>query len=223
MNGMTGPGAINLKPNKPNTGLSIGSALLKGIAFLAPIAGAIIGSVIPGAGTLVGGMYNLEEALAALRGCRGVSPLPVIVSMTFQAGPDGFATLAGNLPVPCLRALREQGAAAVGVNCSLDAAGMLPLVKELRAAVEAPLLIQPNGGQPEIRAGRLIYAETPEHFAEMLVSLAGLGVNHLGGCCGIGPAHIAAACRRLGECGWLGDLKCRLAVKSMLALGHRGD
>jgi len=69
-NPMLGTGAINLQPAKPKVGLSIGSALLKGIAFLAPIAGAIIGSVIPGAGTIVGGMIGsaIGSAVGGLAG-----------------------------------------------------------------------------------------------------------------------------------------------------------
>jgi len=142
-------------------------------------------------------MYDLQEARAALAGCRQACRLPVIVSLTIRSGPGGFMTWRGNRPLPSLSLLIEEGATATGINCTLDTESMLPLVEELCAAFNAPLLFQPNGGQPREIEGQLKYDETPEHFAARLVEFARRGATHLGGCCGIDPQHIFAAAQSL--------------------------
>ena len=45
---------------------------------------------------LVETQYDLREALAAVRGARSVSSLPVFVTMTFNAFPRGYFTLMGD-------------------------------------------------------------------------------------------------------------------------------
>src|SRR5262249_46061391 len=47
-------------------------------------------------------------------------------------------------------------------------------------------------GYPEQVDGRHFYLTSPGYFAERVVEMVSLGVNLVGGCCGTGPAEIAA-------------------------------
>jgi methionine synthase I (cobalamin-dependent) len=143
-------------------------------------------------------MSDLREALVALEALQAVAPrLPVIVSMSFERKKRGFFTMMGNPLVASLGALAEAGADAVGVNCTLSSPHMRDLAVELRAALEAPLVIQPNAGQPQLTAEGVRYAQQPEQFAEDMASVAALGVAAVGGCCGTDPRFIKALRERL--------------------------
>ena len=144
-------------------------------------------------------MYDVEEALAAVRACRQVSGKPVAATMTFAETPRGFCTMMGQAATEALPRLAEAGAGAVGANCTLGSAAMLRLAAEIRRAVSVPVLIQANAGQPEAGAGGgpPRYPETPEFFAEHAGRLAELGIELIGGCCGTTPEFIAAARQKL--------------------------
>ena len=90
------------------------------------------------------------------------------------------------------RALLEAGADVVGCNCSIGAEQMVELVAELRAATGAPILAEPNAGQPHLEGETTVYDETPKQFAASGPALVAQGANIVGGCCGTTPAHIAA-------------------------------
>ncbi len=143
-------------------------------------------------------MSDLREARLALDAVRSVAPeVPVMASLTFERKKRGFFTIMGDRLADALRALAEAGAAAVGANCSLTSADMADLAREAREAVSAPLVIQPNAGQPEMTTEGLRYSQDPEEFARELAPLSGLGVAALGGCCGTDPRFIAALRARL--------------------------
>ena len=95
--------------------------------------------------------------------------------------------------------LADAGADVVGANCEITAEEMLGLVAELRAATTAPLVIQPNAGQPRLADGHTVYGETPERFASFMPAIVAAGANIVGGCCGTTPAHIAALAAALGR------------------------
>jgi 5-methyltetrahydrofolate--homocysteine methyltransferase len=137
-------------------------------------------------------MFDLEEAKAAVSGVRAVSNLPVMATLTFKSSPKGFRTMMGTSPAQAAAALLELGADLVGANCSITAEEMLPLVDEFRAATQAPLIFQPNAGQPRLEGGHTTYDETPAHFAEVTAGFSDKGVAVVGGCCGTTPAHISA-------------------------------
>jgi 5-methyltetrahydrofolate--homocysteine methyltransferase len=138
-------------------------------------------------------MTDLEEALLAVRAAGRVAPtVPVIATMTFDATPRGFYTLMGNGVADVARRLVEAGARVVGANCGNGIEVMVEVARAFRAATSAPLAIQANAGLPELRDGRLVYAETPGFYAERARGLVELGVAVIGGCCGTTPAHIAA-------------------------------
>jgi len=89
-------------------------------------------------------------------------------------------------------ALLDAGADVVGANCEITAEEMPALVAELRAATDAPLVIQPNAGQPQLVEGHTVYGETPERFASFMPAIVAAGANIVGGCCGTTPEFIVA-------------------------------
>ncbi len=141
---------------------------------------------------LIETMYDLREAVCALRAAKTVVPsVPVLVTMTFQRTGRGFFTLMGNTPEACLKALEANGADGAGANCTLTSNDMADLVPILRAATSLPLLIQPNAGQPEIGPdGQLVYSQTVDEFVAPFEKILKAGVEAVGGCCGTTPEHI---------------------------------
>ena len=145
-------------------------------------------------------MSDLREALCALEALHEVAPdVPVLASLTFERRRRGFFTVMGDPLGASLRRLAEAGAAAVGANCTLTSADVRDLCAEARAATDAPLVVQPNAGTPQLVDGQLRYAQDPERFAEDMAALPALGVAAIGGCCGTDPRFIAALSRRLGR------------------------
>lgn len=142
-------------------------------------------------------MYDLEEALAAVKGIQRVSSLPIFVTLTFQQTSFGFATMMGNWLVKSMKILQDAGASAVGANCSLGSDVMIDLARQIREAVHIPVIIQPNAGIPEIRGMETVYPETPEQFAENIVKIKAEGIEIVGGCCGTTPEYIARICKRI--------------------------
>ncbi len=137
-------------------------------------------------------MYDSREALAAVRAAAETG-LAVMASMMFDQTDDGFATFAGDRPQAALQALVDAGATVVGFNCALQAGPMLGLLAQVRAAVTAPILCQPNGGLPRQTPEGFVYDAQPQVFARQAARLFGGGASVVGGCCGIGPDCIAAA------------------------------
>ena len=93
-------------------------------------------------------MYSLDEALAAVRGARKAGDILLLASMTYTRTPNGFFTVMGENVEQCVTALEEAGADMMGANCTLNSADTIDLTKELRAATDRPLLVQPNAGKP---------------------------------------------------------------------------
>jgi methionine synthase I (cobalamin-dependent) len=142
----------------------------------------------------------LREALIALEALReGAPSLPVMVSLTFERKKRGFFRIMGDPLAGSLRALAEAGADAVGANCSVTSSDMLSLSSEARAAVDLPLVLQPNAGQPEIRSGVAAYKQSPEAFADEMAAVAKLGIEMVGGCCGTDPRFIRELRKRLDQ------------------------
>ena len=138
---------------------------------------------------LIETMSDLLEAKCALLAAKENTTLPVYVTMTYME--DG-RTFLGTDPVTATLTLCSLGADAVGVNCSLGAEDMLPLVEEICRYATCPVIVQPNAGLPKIKEGMTLYEDTPESFAAAMKKMASLGVTILGGCCGTTPDFIRA-------------------------------
>jgi len=146
---------------------------------------------------LIETMVDLREALEALRAVRDVSSRPVIVCLTFERKPRGFFTLFGDTPQRAVDFLLPAGADGLGANCTIGSGEMIELARLFRPLTEAPLLFQPNAGQPVIGEGVPTYRQQPAEFAEDLKALAQVGANAVGGCCGTTPEFIRQAHGRL--------------------------
>ena len=146
-------------------------------------------------GIVVETMMDLAEAKTALQAAKRTTSLPVAVTMTFNHGPKGFATLMGARPEQVAVELEKAGADIVGANCGAGIDQMIDLMKLLRSATLLPLWCKPNAGLPELVDGKTVYRETPEMMASKLKALVQAGANIVGGCCGTTPAHVRAFVR----------------------------
>lgn len=136
-------------------------------------------------------MYDLAEALAAVRAARASSDLPVIATMTFNRTKRGFFTLMGDGVAKCAQALEKAGASVVGSNCTLDSAAMADLVKEFRASTSLPIIAQPNAGQPTIAAdNKVVYSQGVDDYVAHVPEMVANGARAVGGCCGTDPGYI---------------------------------
>lgn len=139
---------------------------------------------------------QLAEAHAALRAVRAITPGPVIVSMSFDAGGR---TMMGVSLLQAAAVLLPAGADVLGANCGGSWEDVTEAVDGLAAAApDTPLLLKPNAGRPVATADGVAYPGTPEAFADAVCDLvARLPIRIAGGCCGTGPAHISALSRGL--------------------------
>ena len=135
-------------------------------------------------------LSDLQEARAGVLAAREHTRLPIWVTMTFES--SGRTFLGTGVPSMALT-LSGLGVEALGFNCSLGPRELLPLVRELRAWTNLPLILKPNAGLPDPATGA--YGLRPEDFAREMLEALPYGVRYAGGCCGTGPDHI----RRLRE------------------------
>jgi 5-methyltetrahydrofolate--homocysteine methyltransferase len=159
--------------------------------------------VLAGAGVdglIVETVFDLREALCALRACKEVAPLPVIVSLAFQTDTNGGRTMMGNTAEQCARQLTEAGADIIGANCGdLDPRQMSRVVALLRAATDRPIVAQPNAGRPRLVEDRTVFDMAPAAFADGMAECIRAGARIVGGCCGASPDHIRAVRARIRD------------------------
>jgi 5-methyltetrahydrofolate--homocysteine methyltransferase len=86
---------------------------------------------------------------------------------------------------------KEAGADVIGANCGNGTAGMIEIVKEIRALdPDIPVLVHANAGLPMYEDGKTVFPETPSEMATQMEDLVKAGANIVGGCCGTTPEHI---------------------------------
>ncbi len=142
-------------------------------------------------------MSALEEVDAALEGIRQVAPgVPVVITLSFDTHGH---TMMGVSPEQAAKELTALGAAAVGGNCGLGPAELLPAMVAMHAAApDAVLVAKPNAGLPVLEDGRAVYQGSPGEMADYAQRLVAAGVRMVGGCCGSAPAHLRAMAEALG-------------------------
>ena len=140
---------------------------------------------------------DLYELKAALLACRETCGLPVLASMSFEAGGRTFT---GCGVESFAAAARGLGADALGINCSLGPKEILPMARALCGAVpgDYPVFVKPNAGLP--RADGSGYDITPQLFAMQMKPYRELGLFAAGGCCGTTPDFIRALHRVFDGC-----------------------
>lgn len=149
-------------------------------------------------GFIVETMFDLREALCALRSCKDVASLPTIISMAFTTSENGGRTIMGNSAEECALSLTEAGAQAAGANCGdLDPSEMAEVVSTLYNTTGIPILAQPNAGKPRLIDDRTVFEMNPAQFATGIAECVRAGARLVGGCCGTSPEHIRAVAKVL--------------------------
>lgn len=136
---------------------------------------------------------ELLQTVAAVRA--GAPRLPIAVSVTVSAGQSGFETPLGVPLAHMIEELLPTQPELIGVNCSLHARRMRPVVAALRELIgdKLPIVAQPQVDQSAPDCKRPATPESPERFAQDLLALLDEGADAVGGCCGTTAAHLAAA------------------------------
>ena len=142
-------------------------------------------------------MMDLEEAKLAVSAAKEHTHLPVIASMAFSKVQDGFKTLWGVSPADAVEGLLSVGADIVGANCGITIEDMVEVIRQMRAATDAPLIAQPNAGQPEVVDGQTVYRQTMQEMAGHIGDLRAAGADVIGGCCGTTPEYIREVSQRI--------------------------
>lgn len=128
-----------------------------------------------------------SAAISRLTGERGID-MPVMFSaaVSDKAG----RLLAGQTVEAFCVSLLHARPWSVGLNCSLGAREMEPLIAALSGIAPCLVSAHPNAGLPN-EAG--CYTESPEDTAARIAGFIDSGfVNIVGGCCGTTPEHIKA-------------------------------
>lgn len=146
---------------------------------------------------LIETMYDLREAVEALKAAREATDKPVIAQLTFEKRPKGYFTMMGDTVEKAAAKLTAEGADVIGANCTLTSGDILGLVGEFRSQTDRPLIFQPNAGQPVIEHGKAVYRQKAEDFARDIELIVRAGANAVGGCCGTSPDFIKAIHDRL--------------------------
>ncbi len=175
-------------------------------------------AVDAGVDFIIGETYSAGgEALLALESIKRAGKPAVI---TLAVNREGRSREGWSIPDTCRR-LEEAGADVVGLNCSRGPATMMPLLKEIRAAVTChvaalPVPYRTTPAEPTFQSlTDPSCASIPENrpfptaldpfvcnryeIAEFGRKAFALGVRYLGVCCGAGPHHIRSLAEALGR------------------------
>lgn len=134
---------------------------------------------------------NTKAALYALGHIPEASDIPIMISasMSDRSG----RTLTGQTMEAFYRSVQHCSPLSFGLNCSLGAEEMIPLIAEVASFATCAVSCYPNAGLPN-EMGE--YDETPSRMAESVRKMALAGsVNIVGGCCGTTPEHIKAVAK----------------------------
>jgi betaine-homocysteine S-methyltransferase len=155
----------------------------------------------------------VSEALLATEVIRAAG-LDAVVTFSIAREP---VTREGWTPAEAARRLEDAGAQVVGLNCARGPRTMLPLLAEIRAAVECPVaalpvpyrtheheptmqsLHDPEAAEPPFPTGLDPFTCTRHDVAGFARDALELGVSYLGLCCGAAPHHIRAMAEAIGR------------------------
>ena len=133
---------------------------------------------------------NVKAALAGLE-----HDVPVMVSVS--VGDRSGRTLTGQTLEAFYTSVKHHNLMTFGLNCSLGAAELMPLVEDINRWCACGVSCYPNAGLPNEMGG---YDQSPEEMASQVKEMAQRGlVNIVGGCCGTSPAHIGAIAKAVKE------------------------
>jgi betaine-homocysteine S-methyltransferase len=151
--------------------------------------------------------FHLAEMKVALE-CAAAAGLPAVATMSFR--PLITKCTDGHTPAECAKVMADLGAIAVGANCEQDPKRMLPLLREMRAAMNVPLAAQPAAFHTTEACHSFTRLPAfPDDLETIQVSRTEFldfgkvakkeGIGFLGGCCGCNAAYIRALSRGIAE------------------------
>ncbi len=147
--------------------------------------------------------YQLPEALAAVRGVRSVSSLPLVCSFSVDAN----TSVMGVPLAEAVAALARLDVDVFGINCGISPQDNLRALAALHQLTSLPIWFKPNAGTPLTdENGKPVYALAPKAMGALLPAWLAAGAQLIGGCCGTSPAHlheISCALRQQSEQGWV--------------------
>lgn len=139
---------------------------------------------------------NVKAALAAIMEIdrERLQPFPdnttIPVMISVSVGDRSGRTLTGQTLEAFYTSICHYPIYAFGLNCSLGAAELMPLVEGIDKWCGCKVSCYPNAGLPNEMGG---YDQSPEVMASQVKAMASKGlVNIVGGCCGTTPDHIKA-------------------------------
>ncbi len=151
------------------------------------------------------------EARQALKAIKKYDlPAVVMMSSVDKVTREGYSY------AEACRRLEQDGADVVGLNCTRGPGTMLPMIQEIRDAVEGyvaavPVTYRTTPEQPVFQALREPGKERAfpteldpfEHTRSEMAAFARqcqrIGVNYIGVCCGAGPHHVRSMAEALGR------------------------
>lgn len=144
--------------------------------------------------------FRLDEMLIALE-CARASGLPLMATMSFR--PRTTESSDGHSPAECARAMVAAGAQIVGANCEQEPQRMLPIVRQMRAAVDVPIAAQPAAFRttdavpcftrlPQFPDELETIQIARREFFEFARVARAEGLSYVGGCCGCNASYIRA-------------------------------
>jgi betaine-homocysteine S-methyltransferase len=174
-------------------------------------------AVDAGVDFIVGETYGWGgEALLALEAIKR-SGKPAVITLAVPR--EGRMRDGWTVTEACKR-LQDAGADVVGLNCARGPATMLPLLREVRAAVSCPVAALPvpyrtTAAEPTFQSLSDPTGRSPDgrpfptaldpllcsryEIGEFGRAAFDLGVRYLGVCCGAGPHHIRSLAEALGR------------------------
>jgi len=154
---------------------------------------------------------SLGEAREALKAIKKFDlPAVVMLASIDEVTRDGYTY------AEACRRLAEAGAEVVGLNCTRGPNTMMPLITEIRDAVDVyvaavPVTYRTTPEQPTFQSLKEpgkdrafpIELDPFEHTRSEMAAFAKrcqeIGVNYIGTCCGAGPHHVRAIAEALGR------------------------
>ena len=135
---------------------------------------------------------NVKAALSAIQ---ELGDIPVMISVS--VGDRSGRTLTGQTLEAFYTSVRHFPIISFGLNCSLGASELTPLMEDLGTWCSCAVSCYPNAGLPNEMGG---YDQSPEEMGRQVQAMASKGlVNIVGGCCGTTPDHIRAIAKALKE------------------------
>lgn len=146
------------------------------------------------------------EAIIAAE-CIKKTGLPAMVTMAYEKEPHSYE---GYGVAECAKRLEDAGADIVGINCLRSPEFTLPLIAEMRRAVNCPIATQPVAYRvtaekpdftslPEFPYGLDPLQLTRHEMGDYALKARDMGVNFIGSCCGSVAIHVREMAKALGK------------------------